>query len=171
MLLKVTLERELIMNLSDYQLELDRLHHPEMSVIEEELKSCWELRPDVQARVLSAKEMAEYMLWMAENFGHNEGDDLGEIPLPPMLRGGEIASLGQSLLSDPGDRENRAKLSALVQSSAESSFFLEAQDISAGIFLRYLPACWRADNYFELYYVYAGACPVTFEIGGSQREE
>ncbi len=151
------------MNLSDYQLELDRLHHPEMSVIEEGLKGCWELRPDVQSRVLTAKEMAEYMLWMAENFGHNEGNDLGEIPLPPMLRGGEIASLGQSLLSGGGNRENRAKLSALVQSSAESSFFLEAQDISAGVFLRYLPAYWRTDDYFELYYVYAGTSPVYFE--------
>ena len=151
------------MNLSDYQLELERLHHPEMSVIEEGLKSCWELRPDVQGRVLSAKEMSDYMLWMVETFGHNEGNDLGEIPLPPMLRGGEIASLSQSLLSGAGDRENRAKLSALVQSSAESSFFLEAQDISAGVFLRYLPAYWRTDDYFELYYVYSGACPVYFE--------
>ena len=61
------------------------------------------------------------------------------------------------------DRESRAKLTALVQSSAESSFFMEAQDISAGVFLRFHPAYWRTDDYFELYYVYSGTCPVFFE--------
>ena len=139
----------------------DTVYDSAMSEIEKRLKSCWILRPDVQNRVLSAKEMADYMFWMAENFGRNGGLGLG--PLPPMLQSGEIASFGRKLLSDSGDLESRRKLSALLQSSDESSFFLESQDISAGIFLRYLPAYWRNDEYFELFYVYSGSCPVYFE--------
>ena len=149
--------------ISDYQAELYKLHHPVMSVIEKKLKSCWELRSDVQNRVLTSKEMADYLIWMAENFGHNENLDVSDPSFPPMLQGGDIASVGKSLLSGEQDTGNLSKLSALLQSSAESSFFLDDQDISTGVFLRYLPAYWRTDDYFELYYVYSGACPVIFD--------
>ena len=142
---------------------LEMFHHPAMTVIEEGLKRCREARPDIQDRVLSAKEMADYMLWMAENYGQNKVLKPDGISLPPILQSGGIALMGQKLLINAKDKESREKLSALIQSPAESSFFLEAQDISAGIFLRYLPAYWRADEYFEVYYSFSGICHVFFE--------
>ena len=142
---------------------LDALHQPAMTLIEEGLKSCWELRPELHGRVLSGAEMADYVLWMIESFGTNDGVTLDRLETPSMLLGGGIADLGNQILRSSQDSRAIKELSALYESSQESRFFLSEQDISVGAFLRYLPPYWRKDEYFELYYVFSGTCRVYFE--------
>lgn len=142
---------------------LESLRNPALSALEEGLKLCLNDRPDLKDRVLSGEEMSDYVLWMIENYGsQNDAQTVAEVA-PAMLFGGDIAELGQSILEDPHDPEARQRLSALYRSSQESKFFQEMQDISAGIFLRYLPAYWREDDYFEVYYAFSGSSPVYFE--------
>lgn len=143
--------------------ELDSLRHPPMSVIEEGLKACWELRPELHGKVLSGAEMADYVLWMVENFGESDDSALAQTPIPAMLFSGGIAETGQRILRDAKDSDAKKALATIYESPQEARFFLEHQDISAGVFLRYLPAYWRTDEYFELYYVFSGSCPVSFE--------
>lgn len=150
-------------NATNYLAALDALHHPAMTVVEEGLKGCWELRVDVHGKVLSGSEMADYVLWMIETFGRENVSALGQIDLPSMLQGGGISELGKQILTHADDADARKALASLYESNQESRFFLADQDISAGAFLRYFPAYWREDAYFELYYVYSGACPVFFE--------
>lgn len=66
------------------------------------------------------------------------------------------------LLRNSKDTDTRKALTALYNSPQEVDFFLDGQDISAGVFLRYLPAYWRRDEYFEVYYVFSGSCQVFF---------
>lgn len=142
---------------------LNDLHRPAMTMIEEGLKSCWELRPELHGKVLSGAEMADYVLWMIENFGNNDGVILDQLDAPSMLLSGGIAELGQRILSNSKNADAQEALSALYETSQESRFFLAEQDISAGTFLRYLPPYWRKDEYFEVYYVFSGTCRVFFE--------
>lgn len=150
------------MNTPFYPDALEHLHHPPMTLIEEGLKSCWEMRKDLHGRVLTGSEMAEYMLWMVENFGENSDAALEQAVIPAMLQGGGISGIGHEILRDSHNAGARKALSQLYESPQEAQFFLENQDISTGVFLRYLPAYWRRDEYFEIYYVFSGSCTVTF---------
>ena len=142
---------------------LEELHHPPMTLIENGLKYCWELHGCLHGRVLTGDEMAEYMLWMIDNFGEIRELEQEQVTVPAMLQGGGISRIGQQLLLNSKDIDARKALAALYDSPQETRFFLEGQDISAGVFLRYLPAYWRKDEYFEIYYVFSGACLVSFE--------
>jgi len=141
---------------------LEQLHHPPMTLIEKGLKSCWEMRKDLHGRVLTGGEMAEYMLWMVENFGENNEAVLVQASIPAMLQGGGISGIGHQILRDSQNKDARKALAQLYESPQEARFFLADQDISTGVFLRYLPAYWRRDEYFEVYYVFSGSCPVAF---------
>lgn len=151
------------MDQQEFLAALDELHHPSVSLIEEGLRGCWELRPELHGKVLTGAEMAEYIRWMIENFGENDASALSQLELPAMLLGGNIAELGKRVLRDAGDIESRHALTSLYGSPQESRFFLAEQDISVGAFLRYLPPYWRRDEYFEVYYVFSGTCQVFFE--------
>ena len=141
---------------------LDELRSPSMTLIEKGLRSCWEFRKDLHGKVLTGNEMAEYILWMIENFGESNGPALEQIVVPAMLQGGGISGIGRTILHDSKDTDAREALTALYNSPQEVNFFLDGQDISAGAFLRYLPAYWRKDEYFEVYYVFSGFCQVFF---------
>ena len=141
---------------------LDELRSPSMTLIEKGLRSCWEFRKDLHGKVLTGNEMAEYILWMIENFGESNGPALEQIVVPAMLQGGGISGIGRTILHDSKDADAREALTALYNSPQEVNFFLDGQDISAGAFLRYLPAYWRKDEYFEVYYVFSGFCQVFF---------
>ena len=119
---------------------LDELRSPSMTLIEKGLRSCWEFRKDLHGKVLTGNEMAEYILWMIENFGESNGPALEQIVVPAMLQGGGISGIGRTILHDSKDADAREALTALYNSPQEVNFFLDGQDISAGVFLRYLPA-------------------------------
>lgn len=151
------------MDQQEFLAALDALHHPPVTLIEEGLRDCWELRPELHGKVLAGAEMADYIRWMIENFGENDSSALSQLELPAMLLGGNIAEIGKRVLRDAGDMESRHALTSLYESPQESRFFLAEHDISVGAFLRYLPPYWRRDEYFEVYYAFSGTCQVFFE--------
>lgn len=142
--------------------EHESLRRPPMTAVEEGLKICLEERKDLSGRVLSSGEMAEYILWMIEKYGGQNDAAVINASAPTMLLGGGIAEVGRSILLDSKDAEAKKQLATLYESPQESRFFQETQDISAGRFLRYFPPYWREDDYFEVYYVFSGECPVFF---------
>ena len=142
---------------------LEGLRHPAMTDLEYQLKYALERRPEFQGRVLSSDEMYSYMADLIRASQNTPSAFPRPRELPPMLRGGGIDEMGRHLLENPDDPEARQKLASLLGSSQESRFFMENQDISAGRFLRYLPTYWRSDDYFKVYYVFSGQCPVSFE--------
>ena len=142
---------------------LEDLHHPAMTDLEYQLKYALERRPKFRGRVLSSDEMYSYMANLIRTSQNTLSASPRPRELPPMLRGGGIDEMGRHLLENPDDSEARQKLESLLGSPLESRFFMENQDISTGKFLRYLPAYWRSDDYFKVYYVFSGQCPVSFE--------
>ena len=61
---------------------------------------------------------------------------------------------------------NRTALSQLTdvfEQPTEPHYFSLEQSICASRFLRHMPAYWHSSNYFEVYYVFSGSCPVWFE--------
>lgn len=67
------------------------------------------------------------------------------------------------LLQNPKDTTALMRLTSLYEASAESSHFDVGQDITICRPLRYMPPYWHTNDYFEVYYVFSGPCPVHFE--------
>lgn len=177
---------------------LNTFRSPEMTPIETGLKHFFSRRPDVAEKVLTDREMAEYVYWMAESYDKDRNTeqyvmDLPAVPavvspadstntssdvssavpsavsssvssaFPFTIHGEEFSKISASIQSKATGREIKDSLYALFGTPEESLFFTENQDITAGRFLRYMPAYWRKDEYFEVYYVFSGTLPVYFE--------
>ena len=143
---------------SYYQLlQASQLHHFPLTKLEQALKSVYLQREDIHNRILSPKEMQHYYTWMATTFD-SPPDFTTSIVLD-----GDVGSLGRHLLENPKDVDALTRLTSLYQLSPESNTFAANQDITICRPLRYLPPYWHTSDYFEIYYVFSGVCPVHFE--------
>ncbi len=131
-----------------------------MSGLEQELKNVYSIRKDIHGRVLTSDELQEYYAWMARNFASSAG---ARSHSPATIMEGNIGLLTQQLLHNPTDADALAQLSALSKVSSESNSFAAGHDIVICQPLRYLPPYWHTSDYFEVYYVFSGPCPVYFE--------
>ena len=129
-----------------------------MTRLEETLHKCMVQRPDILERILSPEELLEYVIWMAENHSSSYDVDLSDVPvLPTQLNTASI--LGKMPASALTDRTAEL-LTAMYSTQNEDQYILADHDISAGRMLRYMPAHWHTNTYFEIYYAFSGNCPV-----------
>lgn len=133
------------------------LHHLPLTPLEQALKDVYLQRQDIHDRILSTDEMQHYYTWMATNFG---GDAAFQ---DSIIMDGDIGQLGRHLLQNPKDMAALTHLTSLYGSSPESNTFSAGQDITICRPLRYMPPYWHTSDYFEVYYIFSGCCPVHFE--------
>lgn len=138
-------------------LQADQLHQLPLTQLEQALKSVYLQRRDIHNRILSPEEMQNYYKWMATTFD-SPPDFTASIVLD-----GDVGSLGRHLLENPKDVDALTRLTSLYQVSPESNTFAANQDITICRPLRYMPPYWHTSDYFEIYYVFSGICPVHFE--------
>lgn len=134
----------------------------EMSILEHQLKRVMETRADVARTIMTSQELNDYQRWMFDNFnGRNypsyAATDISRFPnitkKAAVLSHINPSASAQSYFA-PFD----------IQSSvSESEEILANHDIAVGRMLRYFPAHWHANDYFEIYYSLSGACPVHFQ--------
>lgn len=129
----------------------------QMTKLEQALKSVYLQRNDIHGKILNIDQMQAYYAWMASNF--TPSDPFRE----SILLDGTIGILGQHLLDHPKDVDVLSQLTALYATAPESNAFSADQDITICRPLRYLPPYWHTSDYFEVYYVFSGCCPVHFE--------
>lgn len=134
-----------------------RLHDLPMSPLEHALKNVYLQRQDIHNQVLSTDEMQDYYTWMAANFG-------GSVTFQDFIvMDGDVGQLGRHLLQNPRDIAALTQLTSLYGTSPESNTFSAGQDITICRPLRYMPPYWHTSDYFEVYYIFSGSCPVHFE--------
>lgn len=142
------------------ELSINQLRNPKMTALETELKKRYLNRPDMSGKVLSNEEMAEYVLWMVDTAAVDPRNP--DMAFPDMVTD-EVSKIAEAVRINPADAETKKRLRELYMTSGETGFFNAARDISCGRFLRWLPAYWRKDEYFEVYYAFSGDSPVCFE--------
>lgn len=74
-----------------------------------------------------------------------------------------MAELAERLFCDPTSSRTLTLLSSGYASQSEERYILPDHDISVGRMLRYMPAHWHTNAYFEIYYAFSGTCPIHFE--------
>ena len=141
----------------DDPIQSPALHQLPLTMLEQALKNVYLQRPDIQNRILSSDEMQSYYTWMAANFG-------GSVTFQDaIIMDGDVGQLGRHLLQNPKDIAVLNQLTSLYGTSPESNTFSAGQDITICRPLRYMPPYWHTSDYFEVYYIFSGTCPVHFE--------
>lgn len=141
-------------------MNIQQLRNLKMTTLEYELKKRYVKQANLPVKVLSSEEMSDYILWMMETSDVEQRSE--NIAFPDMLTE-EIGDIVKAIQANPTDPEAKIRLTALYMTSQETDFFNKNHDISCGRFLRWLPAYWRSDEYFEVYYAFSGESPVSFE--------
>ncbi|MBQ9612400.1 MAG: helix-turn-helix transcriptional regulator [Lachnospiraceae bacterium] len=133
-----------------------------MTGLETMLKQVFLQHPEVQKRILEPEELFEYIQWMARNHGSEAADAFSEDDYQ-YSRDTGIADLGRQLRSNPHDRTALNTLAGVYSVQSEDRYIVSEQDISVHRMLRYMPAHWHSNNYFEVYYTFSGTCPIYFQ--------
>ena len=135
-----------------------------MTTLEKNLKRCLQQRPDIRSHILTGQELAEYTAWMAREYGKLLAEENRERILSEIHAdtNGPIMEAGRRFLADPSDPRALSKLSSYWGAQQEAGYILPNQDISAWQMIRYMPAHWHQNEYFEVYYAFSGNCPVHF---------
>lgn len=139
----------------------EKLVNLTMTQMESLLKKCFLQIPELHEKILQPETLAEYISWMVSTFGNNPEYRLTDDSSLNYTTE-QIADLGKQVLDD---MQNTKALDALAEcygEQKEERFIVANHDISIGRMLRYMPAHWHRDDYFEVYYSFSGECPVCF---------
>ncbi len=133
-----------------------------LTPLEENLKRCLALRPDISSRILTGQELEQYIGWMMRTFGR-QAQDLALLSDVEGDSRGRMLELGRHILNDPSDRSSLKALSDIWGNQKEDAYIRPDQDLSAWKMLRYMPAHWHKNQYFEIFYSLSGDCPIHFQ--------
>lgn len=146
--------------MEDIMEEIGSLANLPMTVLEAMLKTFLQQRPDIQDHILSPDELTEYISWLAHTYGHKT--DITATSLPVRPSSPQMSKIADKLLSDSTDDSAIAQLASGYNKQSEDRHFLDDYDISVSRMLRYMPAHWHTNNYFEIYYAFSGNCSIHF---------
>lgn len=132
-----------------------------MSYTERMLKECFGRRPDLQKHILTNEELTEYIAWLINTYSQVADPSAAELR-KLTLRDTAFSALAGKIAADPRDRQARENLSALYQNHREVQYLTAGSDIYIGRMIRYMPAHWHTNDFFEIYYCASGSCPIHF---------
>lgn len=131
-----------------------------MTILETMLKEHLLQRPDIRDHILTSEELGAYIAWMAHTYGKKSDINADSLPVRPS--GPHMSAIANRLLSNPMDDTAIAQLSTGYSKQSEEQHFLADHDISVSRMLRYMPAHWHTNHYFEIYYAFSGNCSIHF---------
>lgn len=115
---------------------IDELLHLPMTEFEYSLKNYTDSHPEWKDRILTSSELSVFL--------------------------GEYFATRKEFQNKEDGRWSWMD-SDLRNCQQEKTFIPQKFDISVGRMLRYMPAHWHTNDYFELYYVFTGSCELHFE--------
>ena len=131
-----------------------------MSQLELFLKQLLERRPEIGQHILSPKELADYILWMSETYGGTALNARLAGDVRDFEVNTEFAESTKTEIEQARPEQIATHLTDIYENQEENAYMTEAQDISVSRMLRYMPAHWHTNEYFEIYYLVEGSCPI-----------
>lgn len=112
---------------------LEQLIHLPMTDIEKGLKYHALQFPELKEHILTSEELSNYIRWLILNFGK--------------------------------ERDKDEATNQLVNADVhkEEKYLLANHDIHVDRMLRYMPAHWHSNDFFEIYFAFSGNCPIHFK--------
>lgn len=139
---------------------IENLYELPMTQLEEMLKKCLSLRPELKDHVLTSGELSDYITWLVENFGKRM--DWSSKNIPILVGNSDLVALADRIMGDPADAQALSTIVSGFERQSEERYILSDHDISVARMLRYMPSHWHTNTYFDMYYVFSGCCPIHF---------
>ena len=134
-----------------------------MTHVEQMMKHCLSLRPDIRDRIITPDEFNDFLLWLIDNF-HNKPDyQYQPKDIVQFFSNSRTKDVIKQVKASPNDPSTLSTLSSGLVNHKEENYMLANQDISVGRMLRYFPSQWHTADYFEIYYALSGECPIYFQ--------
>ena len=131
-----------------------------MSQLEFFLKELMESRPEIGEHILSSEELADYILWMSETYGGTGVEERLAGDVRRFEVNADFAEATKAGLNQASREQNATHLTGVFENQLEKEYMAAAQDISVTRMLRYMPAHWHTNEYFEIYYLANGNCRI-----------
>ncbi len=112
--------------------------------------------------IFTAPELTEYLNWMAKEY-KKESHILNPAVGFDRASDRSSKSIMAQMIQSERHRDDATFLSDLYSNHSESNFIIPHSDIYASRTLRYMPSCWHANEFFCIYYVFAGSCTLYFQ--------
>ncbi len=132
--------------------------HLPMTQVESLLKKYFLTQPELHDQIVSSEELSNYLHWLMQEFWSHSDVHLSKDALGDM----RTSDLGYRLLSNHNDEQAFNLLAEGYKHQREDGYIAADQDICVSRMLRYMPAHWHTNEYFEVYYVFSGECPIHF---------
>ena len=129
-----------------------------MTQLELFLKQLMESKPEIGQHILSSRELADYILWMSETYGGTNLEDRLAGDVKQFEVNTDFAETTKAGLGQASRTQTASHLTGVFENQAEKEYMTEAQDISVTRMLRYMPAHWHTNEFFEIYYLTDGSC-------------
>lgn len=139
---------------------IENLYELPMTQLEEMLKKCLSLRPELKDHVLTSGELSDYITWLVENFGKRM--DWSSKNIPILVGNSDLVALADRIMGNPTDAQALSTIVSGFERQSEERYILSDHDISVARMLRYMPSHWHTNTYFDMYYVFSGCCPIHF---------
>lgn len=139
---------------------IENLYDLPMTQLEEMLKKCLSLQPELKDHVLTSGELSDYITWLVENFGKRT--DWSSKNIPILVGDSDLVALADRIMGNPADVQALSTIVSGFERQSEERYILSDHDISVARMLRYMPSHWHTNTYFEVYYVFSGCCPIHF---------
>lgn len=128
-----------------------------MTPLEAMLKVRYLSDPDVQDHILTSEELSSYIARLMED---QRSDPPSPDQLPDFILPTSHAAIARQLLLSPDDRNIRRSLTSSYGELAEQQYILENFDVSVIRMLRYMPPQWHQSEFFRVFVVFSGTCPL-----------
>lgn len=136
-----------------------------MTQVELLLKQSAAPHPELKNRILSLEELTEYCVTMAKSYKNSA--ELGLDFLNNQLQGIEsessLAELTRSMFAQGENIKFFHSFSDIYQNTSEEQLLIAEHDISVGRMLRYMPANWHSDDFFQIYFTASRNCCIYFK--------
>lgn len=153
-------------------MDLDELKNMPLTVMENTLKQYTALHPEWLSNIVSAMELSDFLMRLYEYGNKSNNLENFFVQLVKEAKNSKHfqdrmtesketiieTTLEKSLLKFLGKDSDD-----LRNCQQEKTFIPQKFDISVGRMHRYMPAHWHTNDYFELYYVFAGNCHLHFD--------
>lgn len=141
-----------------------------MTHMEKQLKKLFLAQPELAEKILTPAELTTYISGLIQAWGKSAStndeanralmDDMTSAP--ELTYNSNLSILAERLTQNTGDPQVLRDMTAEYEHQKEEHYLLTNHDISIGRMIRYMPAHWHTNDYFEIYYCFSGNCPIHF---------
>lgn len=127
--------------------------------LEKSLKNIYRQYPQYYDHILSGDELFEYIKWLIKTYS----DSSESLQFQEPKSRNYFDEIGKKFLNKTFDENDLEQLGKIYTMQTEDKYLNQNYDISVYKMIRYMPAHWHTNSYFQVYYAMDKECTIYFD--------